>query len=340
MAAGEVGEMLLRAPQHMVGYWNNPTETARDAATAWPRAARGCTRATSRYMDARRLHLHRRSQEGHAEDERIPGLAARDRRSARRRIRQSWKSAWQAFRTTRRARWPNAWVVLKAGPVRLPLRSFAHTAANSSRHKVPARIGIPDRSCRRRWLGKSCGGRWWRRRHGRQLVICRVQKDPRPQAGYLPTGSSLRCSRPRAPGGSEPQDPRRRAYRRARRSCRHRDLRAIPMTSSHGLPPDRRSRSPALLRARHQRSIGAIGAIRECLAGRAQPCSLTPRRARSDCGRPNRINDGSACSDRADDRVSDAPISNSHVEERPVRLYVLQPDSQPRRQWPSSAPTW
>jgi len=28
MPAGEVGEMLLRAPQHMVEYWNNPAETA------------------------------------------------------------------------------------------------------------------------------------------------------------------------------------------------------------------------------------------------------------------------------------------------------------------------
>jgi long-chain acyl-CoA synthetase len=28
MPTGEVGEMLLRAPQHMVEYWNNPTETA------------------------------------------------------------------------------------------------------------------------------------------------------------------------------------------------------------------------------------------------------------------------------------------------------------------------
>jgi long-chain acyl-CoA synthetase len=28
MPAGEVGEMLLRAPQHMVEYWNNPDETA------------------------------------------------------------------------------------------------------------------------------------------------------------------------------------------------------------------------------------------------------------------------------------------------------------------------
>jgi long-chain acyl-CoA synthetase len=28
MATGEVGEMILRAPQHMTEYWNNPTETA------------------------------------------------------------------------------------------------------------------------------------------------------------------------------------------------------------------------------------------------------------------------------------------------------------------------
>jgi long-chain acyl-CoA synthetase len=28
LAAGEVGEMILRAPQHMTEYWNNPRETA------------------------------------------------------------------------------------------------------------------------------------------------------------------------------------------------------------------------------------------------------------------------------------------------------------------------
>jgi long-chain acyl-CoA synthetase len=28
LAAGEIGEMILRAPQHMTEYWNNPTETA------------------------------------------------------------------------------------------------------------------------------------------------------------------------------------------------------------------------------------------------------------------------------------------------------------------------
>jgi long-chain acyl-CoA synthetase len=36
MAVDEVGEMLLRAPQHMVEYWNNPGETAETLRTHGP----------------------------------------------------------------------------------------------------------------------------------------------------------------------------------------------------------------------------------------------------------------------------------------------------------------
>jgi long-chain acyl-CoA synthetase len=36
MGVDEVGEMLLRAPQHMVEYWNNPSETAATLKTYGP----------------------------------------------------------------------------------------------------------------------------------------------------------------------------------------------------------------------------------------------------------------------------------------------------------------
>ncbi len=44
---GETGEIILRAPQLMAGYWNNPHETARALAAHGHAAARGCTPATS-----------------------------------------------------------------------------------------------------------------------------------------------------------------------------------------------------------------------------------------------------------------------------------------------------
>ena len=51
MAAGEVGEMLLRAPQHMVGYWNNPDGDRSHAANAWSGRTVGAHRRP-RQMDA------------------------------------------------------------------------------------------------------------------------------------------------------------------------------------------------------------------------------------------------------------------------------------------------
>jgi long-chain acyl-CoA synthetase len=35
LAPGEIGEILVRAPQLMVGYWQNPTETARTIRDGW-----------------------------------------------------------------------------------------------------------------------------------------------------------------------------------------------------------------------------------------------------------------------------------------------------------------
>ena len=34
MPTGEVGELIMRAPQHMLEYWNNPLETAETLRTS------------------------------------------------------------------------------------------------------------------------------------------------------------------------------------------------------------------------------------------------------------------------------------------------------------------
>ncbi len=47
MASGDVGELIMRAPQLMTEYWNNPGRDSRSAATALRTARRGCTRETS-----------------------------------------------------------------------------------------------------------------------------------------------------------------------------------------------------------------------------------------------------------------------------------------------------
>ena len=71
MAAGEVGEMLLRAPQHMVGVLEQPGRNrARRCARMAP-AEPWIHTGDLAYMDDDGLHLPRRSQEGHAEDQRL-----------------------------------------------------------------------------------------------------------------------------------------------------------------------------------------------------------------------------------------------------------------------------
>ena len=83
MKTGEVGELLLRAPQHMLEYLEQPARDLGDA----PHVRRGRTLASyrrPRVYGRGRLYLPGRSQEGHAEDQRLPGVAAGDRGSNRR----------------------------------------------------------------------------------------------------------------------------------------------------------------------------------------------------------------------------------------------------------------
>ena len=83
LGSGETGEIIVRAPQLMAGYFNNPEETARALRT---HGAGGplASHRRSRLPRRRLVSFHRRSPEGSDQNERLPGLAARDRRSPRR----------------------------------------------------------------------------------------------------------------------------------------------------------------------------------------------------------------------------------------------------------------
>ena len=73
MPIGEVGEIRIRGPNVTKGYWNRPQETAE--AFVGDRFLTG----DIGYMDARRLFLSGRSQEGHDHLRRLQRLSADDR---------------------------------------------------------------------------------------------------------------------------------------------------------------------------------------------------------------------------------------------------------------------
>ena len=104
MTTGEVGELILRAPQLMLEHWNNPLETA-ETLRAYDAGERWLHTGDLAYMDGGRLHLHRRSQERHDEDERLPGVAARDRGGHRRSSGGPRSGRGRRARRRSRARW-------------------------------------------------------------------------------------------------------------------------------------------------------------------------------------------------------------------------------------------
>ena len=66
---GEVGEVVLRGPQVMNGYWNRPQETSEAMRDGW------FYTGDLAYMDERGLLLHRRPQEGRHQCSRLQGMA-------------------------------------------------------------------------------------------------------------------------------------------------------------------------------------------------------------------------------------------------------------------------
>ena len=77
LAAGQVGEIVVRAPQLMSGYWQRPDETAQMLRDGW--LFSGDLGLPGRG----RLPVHRRPQEGSDQAQRLSGLAARGRRGDR-----------------------------------------------------------------------------------------------------------------------------------------------------------------------------------------------------------------------------------------------------------------
>ena len=102
-------------------------------------AAHGRPRLSRR----RRLRVHRRSQEGHDQDERVPGVAARNRGSAGdarrggrgRRGRQSDPVKGEVV---------HAWVVLRAGQTATEQDLRAFCREQLAAYKVPARVEFRD----------------------------------------------------------------------------------------------------------------------------------------------------------------------------------------------------
>ena len=156
---GRVGEIAFCAPQLMVGFWNRPDETAGGASRARRERRRPALVAhrRSRLSGRGRIPLHRRSAEGSDQDERLPGLAARNRGSGRVTSRQSPRSASPAWRTRSRAK---RWRVdcLAGRPASDEgIAGFLPPAPRAVQGPVTRRVS--HRVCPRQWSAKCCDAR-------------------------------------------------------------------------------------------------------------------------------------------------------------------------------------
>ncbi len=162
MPSGEVGEMIMHAPQHMSEYWNNPLETAADAA--------------QRHGDGR-AWLHT-GDLAYMDEDGYVFLVDRKKDMLKTSGFQVWPreieeviSAHPAVLEVGVAGVPDAskgevakaWVVLKRG-VSAPTRTrFARSAASGWHPTRCRRTSSSAQSCRRRWWERSCGECWSRK---------------------------------------------------------------------------------------------------------------------------------------------------------------------------------
>ena len=151
----------IAAPQLMTGYWNRPDETAivlRDHVVDGVDAALAAHRRP-RLSGRGRLSVHRRSEEGSDQDERLPGVAARDRRGdrrasggrrgrrGRRRRRDQGRSGEGVGGAARR----DTPVIGSRAARVLPRAARALQGAGAASSSAA--------SCRRRWSARCCGAR-------------------------------------------------------------------------------------------------------------------------------------------------------------------------------------
>ena len=170
MPTGEVGELIIRAPQLMLEYWNNPLETS-EALRTYDEGGMWLHTGDLAYMD----------EEGYV------FLVDRKKDLMKTSGFQVWPreieevlSAHPAVLEVGVAGVPDAvkgevakaWVVLKAGE-RRPRTSCAPTAASGSLPTRCRHASSSEKSFRRRWSGKSCGACWPPNPDARELRLRR-----------------------------------------------------------------------------------------------------------------------------------------------------------------------
>ena len=164
-AIGEVGEICVRGPQVMRGYWNRPDETAQVMLGDWLR-----TGDIGRIDDGR-LRLHRGSQERH--DPGV-GLQRVSERGRERRRRASRRARSRRGRAARRALGRSGRAVRRAQgsePDRAAAdRLLPRASSPATRCRGTCTSGT---SCRRRTSARSCGARC--------ATSCRRSQAPEPR---------------------------------------------------------------------------------------------------------------------------------------------------------------
>ena len=185
--AGEVGEIVHRSPQAMLGYWDDPAKTAETFRGGWLH--------TGDLGDPRRrgLPLRRRPQEGHDQ------VGRRERRLARGRGGHPRAPGRGRGRRVRipHPRWIEAVaaaVVPRAGTSRAPRRS-PRSAASASPASRPRGTSSSPTGCPRtraaRSSSASCGGR-----RGRRVA----ERHPHPPVRRVRPGAAQRAVEAVMPG--------------------------------------------------------------------------------------------------------------------------------------------
>ena len=137
---GEVGELVVRGPQVMKGYYNNPQATAAVLRDGWLYTGDMARR------DARRLLHHRGSQKGHHQDVGLPGVPGGGGGGDRGRSPAWPRRRWSACRTRSAARWSRRWWCRAATASSTWRRWRAHCRQHLGKHKRPRQIEVVARA--------------------------------------------------------------------------------------------------------------------------------------------------------------------------------------------------